>query len=352
MMHALTHHKWFVCFIVIFILLVSMTALFNVIIDPMFCFSHINILNERAELIDQRQQKTNLLAFGPRNFSGLVIGSSRTEMIRPKDFSNSNIFNYAAPAMLAGEYAEYIEFFRKNNRGPVESLYLGLDFFATNTKALINNEKPAAYFARTGQSLYRFKTALNFDTLKAYFKKRLDKDNYFQFDRREGVTVFRAGVKHDMGKLLQDRLEIFRKHFYASDRYQYDSGFRKTCETLRDRNSDVRMVVFTTPVSQPLFEELVRAGRFGDYCRWIREIVGVFGGVYNFMYLNSVTINQANFMDADHLLSESATFVAHKISGVSDPRIPADFGVYVTSTNLEQHLADMRRQVDEILARR
>ena len=335
-----------------FIFPVMPLALFNVIFDPLLCFSHINFLNEKAELIDQRQQKTNLLTFGPRRFSSLVIGSSRTELIRPKDIMNGKAFNYSAPAMLASEYEEYIDYFRKINLIKLDSLYIGLDFFTTNTKGPIKNEKPSTYFERTEQRLYRFKTTISFDTLRAYLKKRWDTSYYYQFDRKEGVTVFRQGVKYDMDKLLKDRLELFNKHFYSSDNYEYDTSFVQTCETLRDSNSDVRLVVFTTPVSQPLFEALVRAGRFEDYCRWIREIVTVFGGVYNFMCLNNVTINQSNFMDADHLFTDSAALVAHKISGFSDPRIPADFGVYVTRTNLEQHLTDVRKQADEILARK
>ena len=190
--------------------------------------------------------------------------------------------------MLPGEYEDYIAYFRKINRTRLDSLYIGLDFFTTNTKSPIKNEKPSTYFERTGQKFYRFKTTVSFDTMRAYVKKYRDTSYYYQFDRIDGVTVFRKGVSYDMSKLLKDRIELFRKHFYSSENYKYDTTFRKICETIRDRNSDVRLVVFTTPVSKPLFETLVRGGRFEDYCRWIREAVAAFGGIYNFMYINDV----------------------------------------------------------------
>jgi hypothetical protein len=94
---------------------------------------------------------------------------------------------------------------------------------------------------------------------------------------------------------------------------------------------------------------MVTEGRFDDYCRWLRELVAVFGGIHNFMYLNTVTKDLRNYYDADHFFPKIGTLVAHKISGYPDRNIPKDFGVYLTNDNLEQHISLLRFQATQIL---
>ncbi|HOP41492.1 MAG TPA: hypothetical protein PLI53_10670, partial [Geobacteraceae bacterium] len=106
-----------------------------------------------------------------------------------------------------------------------------------------------------------------------------------------------------------------------------------------------RFVVFTTPVSKPLFCLMVRLNRLPDYERWLRDLVDVFGEVYNFMDLNSVTRDYLrNFSDCDHLFPEAGTLLAHRVLGIPDQSLPPDFGKLVARRNIEETIAAVRSQ--------
>lgn len=346
-----SHKKWLILFLFLLWIPVTATVTFNFIVDPLWCFSHINRLNEKAVIIDQRQQKTNRLTYGPRNYTALIIGSSRTEPIAEKELAGCRAFNYAAPAMYPDEYADYIKYAKQVNRLPITRVFVGMDFFGTITKKPLDNKSPDTYFAQANEKLYRLKTILNPDVVRVFYRKYKDKPYYYLYDRNDYTLIPKDLSQYNTTKLLQDRLTFFKKHFYQSDVYTYDGKFIEVCEALKSSNPGVEFKVFTTPVTSALFESMVTEGRFNDYCRWLRELVAVFGGIHNFMYLNSITKDVRNYYDADHFFPEIGTLVAHKISGYTDRSVPNDFGVYVTKDNLEQHIDFLRLQAAQILER-
>jgi hypothetical protein len=83
---------------------------------------------------------------------------------------------------------------------------------------------------------------------------------------------------------------------------------------------------------------MVEDGRLGDYERWIRDAVDVFGEVYNFMYPNSITANSHNYIDSNHFKPEVGTIIARKVSGSLTGTSPQDFGILVTKQNVDDHL--------------
>ena len=84
-------------------------------------------------------------------------------------------------------------------------------------------------------------------------------------------------------------------------------------------------------------------GRIDDYERMIRDAVEVFGGVWNFMYVNSVTSNHLYWREPSHSIGQVNEWVLDRIFGTGNP--PADFGVYVTKDNIDEHLKEVRAQL-------
>ena len=103
-------------------------------------------------------------------------------------------------------------------------------------------------------------------------------------------------------------------------------------------------MVYTTPVSEPYFCAMVKENRLPEYERWLRDLVDVYGQVWHFEYLHSVARDYGNtFCDAHHFYPWVGALMAHKVTGEPDPRIPPDFGVLLDRSNIEQRLADIRR---------
>ena len=341
--------KWSLCFLALVGTVTLLTVMANYVIDPLWCFSNINSVNTPAGIVDQRQQKTNKLTFERNSYDALILGSSRTEPVSQDDFYNLHAFNYAAPAMFPDEYDSYIEYFCKLNHDKVTTIFVGLDFFGTIETKPIENKPPMTYIDTSRERLYRFKSLITMDALRIYVKNYYKHANYYLYDRNKNILIPKDLSRYDRKKLLSDRLELLRDSFYSSNKYSYNPDYRKNIARLKAKYNQINIIVFTTPVTRPLFEALIREGRFDDYCRWIRDVVDVFNGVYNFMYVNSITENLDNYYDADHFFPKTGTLIAHKITGFPDENIPKDFGVYVTRDNLDEHLEFLRRQAESII---
>jgi hypothetical protein len=95
--------------------------------------------------------------------------------------------------------------------------------------------------------------------------------------------------------------------------------------------------------SPHLFALLVRSGRLPDYERWIKDIVDVFGSVYNFAVIDRLTLERRNFLDAHHLYPERTAPLARIISSRSLPE-DRDVGQFITAGTIEFHIAAVREQ--------
>ncbi len=124
--------------------------------------------------------------------------------------------------------------------------------------------------------------------------------------------------------------------------YEYNPDYKKVLLQLKEKYPDTQFIIFTTPISTPLFQALVEEGRLADYEQWLTDVIDVFGGVYNFMYPNTVTNDITNYFDGHHFYPEVGTMIAHRIDGTLTG-VPEDFGQYVTKENLEDHLRNVEQ---------
>lgn len=343
-----THKHWSFVFISIVALVFITVGILNYLLDPFWCFSRGNIDNFSATIIDQREQKTNRLLFEGKKYDSLILGSSRTEPVDQGSLGNCRAFNYAAPAMYPEEYEGYLSNFSRINQKSPKNIFIGFDFFGTIETKPVANKPAEAYFLKSSEKLYRFRTLLNPDTLRVFLKCKFNRKYYYRYDRVSNVLIPKDLSRYDANKLLSDRLFVFKENFYADKSYRYDPSFTKIIGRLKEQNPGSNFIIFTTPVTRPLFELLVREGRFEDYCRWIGDLVEVFGSVYNFMSVNSITENPGNYYDADHFFPKIGTLIAHRITAVPDDNIPDDFGILVTRQNITEHLRYLAGQAREI----
>lgn len=331
--------RYFACCALYF----SAIGLLNYVIDPLWLFSHSHVLNRRQTKIDERQQKANQLKYGKQDFDAILLGSSRCTFISHYDFKGYSLYNLSVDAMLPKEYYEYIKFASKQSRPGLKLIVLGLDFYATNENFRgYGQRNPQDYFRATESRSYRIGSLIAFDTLRysitnVYKSLSPPAGIYYSRDNVKALTP--AANKYKL-LAVQEDLRIYREKMYGRN-YRY-KDLTAIFRAIRQANPGVRIVAFTTPTSRPLWELLLEQGRLDDYCRWIGDIVGSFGEVYDFMGINSVTANSDNYNDGHHFYPHVGTLIAHRILSIPDPRLSDDFGQHITGANLDRYISEVK----------
>ncbi len=325
-------------------------ALFNYAIDPLWTFCHQNRFNNAQPGFDERQQKTNRAYFcGLKQYDTLLLGSSRTTYINQHDFKPLKVFNYASVAMYPSEYRGWIEQAKKIKGSPFRTIILGVDFFGTNDgpfgkQQMKEAPAPSHYLDITTSFLYRYKMLFTLETLYKSIES-------IEHTSKPGTTDYsRDNVKHTIrisqarkAQAVQHQRGLYGNLVYGKS-YHYNARLKEIFETLKRENPQTRFILFTTPISKPLFCMLAKQGRVQDYEKWLSMLVDVFGEVYDFMGINTVTANAQNYADLHHFYPKFGTLIAKRITGKADPSLPDDFGIRVTKKNIATHLKQIEHQ--------
>ncbi|MBH0164088.1 hypothetical protein IHV12_04130 [Fictibacillus sp. 7GRE50] len=330
------YKKWIIVFFTTIVIGSLPIAIFNYYVDPLWLFHTSNSTNQNQDGFDERQQKTNWISYHSFSYDSLLLGSSRSTYINQEDFGKEDVFNYSVSSMLPQEYGPYIAYAKKQRGKAFRTIYLGLDFFGTSKNMKAEFKKPEFYFSNASDPFYRMKMLLNFDTMersKYNLKLANGEAKTKAVYNRKLVKEPTRLAQFQANKSLHKDLETYRNDIYG-DSYTYRSNYKSLLSKLKKENPNSKFVVFTTPVSKPLYDVMITSNRFPDYERWLRDLVDVFGGVHHFMYPNSVTENQANYFDAHHFYPKTGTLIIDKVTGKTDKDKPSDFGVYLTKRNI------------------
>jgi len=342
----MNYHKAFKVWAIPVIATLPAVFFFNWFIDPLWCFSHSNRFNNVQPGFNERQQKTNRIYFtGLNQYDTLLLGSSRTAYIDQHDFKGMNVFNYAADNMLPSEYEKWIEIATSIKGGDFKTIIIGIDFFGTaknydkEIRKYYNELTPYHYFRQAEEPFYRYKNLLSLDTFKYALEsiKRIYDPTISDYDRKN-VRHCSIVVSDNMKqKRIQSNIMEYKKHL--TDKYIYRKEWKAILKRLKSRYPQTRFILFTTPVSEPFFKTLIlEANHIRDYERWLRESIEVFGEIYHFMDMNTITADLDNFFDAHHVYAKIDRLLAWRISGQNEKNIPDDFGILLNRTNIDSYL--------------
>jgi len=345
------YKNWLKISIILLGILLFTVGLINYYIDPLLCFSHANRFNSKVIDFDERQQKTDDISFKNFNYNALIIGSSRTTFIDQNSFKPLKAYNYACKSMRPSEYISYINYAKARNKKNFDYIIIGFDFFGTNanfnTEKYENVKSPKYYLNNITNPLYRLKTILSFDCLKLSIKTiilNLQKSsvNMDYYYRQDNIKIAHKRSLKDFKSDLNSQLKKYDEQVYKN--YIYDKSINNILSKLKKENPKTKFLIYTTPVSLPLFKLMVKDNRFNDYCQWLRDLTRINGNVYNFMDLNSITNNYDKyFMDAHHLYPETAGLIGKRI--IAKDNLINDFGFKLTPYNIENYIKNLNASI-------
>ena len=352
------YKKWAKIYLSIVLSVISLFALFNYTIDPLWTFCHSNRYNNAQPGFNERQLKTNRAYFcGLEQYDALLLGSSRVTYINQHDFKTMNAFNYAGVSMYPVEYKGWIDQAKKIKGAGFETIIIGADFWGSNAgsfaqQQMNNTPPPSHYLDITESFFYRYKMLFTMDTLDRSIESIEHSSNLGTTDyTRDNVKQTIKVSAQRKQNAVNTQASLYQNRFYGRG-YRYNTEIKKYLETLKKENPNTRFIVFTTPIAADLFKILIESGNLPDYKRWMTQLVDTFGEVYDFMGVNSITGYPDNYADLHHFYPYIGTLIADRLSGTPNESLPDDFGIRVTKENLQLHFKELERQAKKYMEKK
>jgi hypothetical protein len=336
--------KWLLLTLTVFGTTLFLIGIFNFFMDSFWCFEHSHRYNSVQKGTNERQQKANYLYFTTKKYDTLLLGSSRTTYMNRHAFKNMDVYNFAARGMRPQEYITYIDFAINNCHQPIKTIILGTDFFGYLSYGLFMFNNAPGIVKTTQTTYYRWKLLFSFDATNNSIKNFRDYYHQRNIDRYDRDNV-KSSFPHPTDFTGFDERIQSDTLGYAQAEYSSkpNPNFSTILKEIKTKYQTKKFFIYTTPVSRPLFLQLIKTGHYHDYENWLRDLVNIYSEVHHFMYINSVATNYRKyFADCNHAYSDTYTLIAHDISATDDPSIPKDFGMLLTKENIEEKLLELR----------
>jgi len=346
------------------LLILSATACFNFLIDPYMIWNVMKIqgINSVKPLVasNERIHKMNIVQAPHRM---VILGTSRSQSgfdLKHPVFSPESV-NLA----MAGQ--PYVEtrllFDSLNDRHTLASAIIGVDFFAANA----HYKFPADFAAENFSAFRKYMLLVSFSNLK-----------------HSVLTVInqKSPPHTDLPQSGKHELFVRNERFFLADVYtppptcafEFSSPdgkniplneLRAVLSRAHRERVDVKLLISPSHARQ--WETLAAAGLWDKWEEWKRRLVIMneeeaqkagqrplplwdFSG-YHQISTESVPAEGNDktvmrwYIDSSHYTVATGNLMLDRIFGLTVPErpIPDDFGVLLTGSNIEAHLANIRR---------
>ena len=340
--------NWLLCSVLCCAVLFCFVGLINFIVDPLWIYGNNGWWNSRRRGFDERQLKTNYLPHVINEIEGIVIGSSMSRYVTTKDFNGLNVYNYACAALYPDHAAEFI-LHAVSEKDSGLTVFIGLDLWnAVRDRGIDAYELPLFYIRESKQ---KFKNIFSINSLIWAFRSIMLTTTY-RFYNEVGDYIFIENfpMMHIYRDLTGLNIEKVAEKEVLGHLGNYENYTASSLERLKEIITylDIEPLFYITPVTKMYLIKMLEIGAYPAYEKFIRDSVNIFGSIWNFMYVNSVTASDKYFYDSSHTNSKGGRFIAQRISNGSD--YPSDFGILVTKENLEGHIQFLRMNVFEALS--
>ena len=353
MLKRKSYKRWTLCFLSIFVIVTASVVTLNYAVDPMWCFNHETPYAEWREFIDERQQKTNLLRFRDFKIDTLIMGSSRVMAMDTALWGPCG-FNFGVSSCMAFELPILMDIFYKTKGYHPNHVILGIDFFAAGRAygdgSKNNKSKSVQLSLKSSRFISKLESLSSIELCRKSINliiKNLENDIHY------------ADVKYSSGHMdahafyppvndINVKKKIFTETYFGCKKtysfFAFDNNYKDNLKYISKLSDTTKITPIILPEATPHLRLIAEIpNRLCDYEKMLRETVEVFGGVWNFMYVNSVTSEQALWRESSHCLSVVNTWIRDRVTGIGTP--PEDFGVYVTKDNIDIHIKTVREQI-------
>jgi hypothetical protein len=352
----------------------------NLIVDPEGRFFLVNLPGfnqEKTQAMDNGGRVVKALALERGNYDAVILGSSRSENgLNPRHpaFRTLQVYNASLEDTNLYEVSQVFAFAQKVHR--LKAVVIGLDFLLFTDKRSAEGDFTYSAFAGTSPWLSNFQYLASFQTLLSSFatvqnNRKGEKSVYTNQGMRDR-TLFLDGTQINHRNLFITTLTrnfLVNEGTYGGFSYGYDrlELLRSLVERCRMDGTD--LYLFIPPSHARDLEALRVLGLYPLFEQWKRDLVSILATdaarhpgekpirLWDFTGYTTLTTEEVPsaaekgkpmqwYWESSHFKKELGDLVLDRLFNYYEPghNVPEDFGISITTENIEAHLSRLREQ--------
>lgn len=328
------------------VLLFSIIMLIRYLIDPVGLNNKVNLgLSKDIGNSFRTQKFVELNEVKPNT---IIIGGSRVHYMQTKDlekYTNDKVYNIGFPYSTLEEQYYFLKYSLENFE--IKNVIIGLNFYTFSSKIKSNPSDFSKELFETGFDLKKqFNHYLKInviDYLKYVVNNDKLKEKYYE---NGNITYYQEGMtlKTPEEKLFGNSYNGYKNtysKFMEFDLNKYNQNleyYKKMIELLKKYK--VNYKIFTTSIHDKQLNSIAEVNKTKEYYDWKIELSKI-NPYWDFMYKNSLSLNNSNFIDTSHLKID---FVKYYLNTIYNDNPIENFGKYVDSKNIHEHLDFLKIQ--------
>ncbi|KAA0548457.1 hypothetical protein FZW96_07745 [Bacillus sp. BGMRC 2118] len=357
------YKRWYLLFIFISLATLTSVAVLCYFVNPYKIYYSPNIEHVNVKKIENKEYLLKARQVAAIKPDIIFIGSSRTRVGLDPDYfyqlTGSKVYNLGLSGANIYEQMRYFDYALFNNPN-IKRVIIGLDFEGFNE---FRKNRPVYNDSRL-DTRYMIKddllnTLLSEQAVKDSIKVLLDnvrsQQNYTRrvylpdgsHNEDELLARHMDQLKHGhnrffdhLNEQLQDA-EVLKNYKLSNEKVD---NYKRIVNICRERN--IQLDVFIPPVHALQAEGIRKLNLWEEFEDWKREMVAI-TPLWDFSGYNSITSTPPSnfdyYLDQSHYRKNVGNLVLNKILNVKLEEVSEDFGMYLTSENIENHLSNIRQ---------
>ena len=281
----------------------------------------------------------------------ILLGNSRAEWgLDPEHllFREYQAYNLGFSGANMNEVWDYFSHALANEKG-LKKVVLALDFIMFNQESANADPSAAKILGKTQTDFQDYINFIfSFDALNSSYKT-LEKNLYRHYpDHRvkKGKAILDPrrdvpGSSDNFTQWIRAGIKSYPNYRIAIDKLEHLQKLVEICQ-----QNNIELKVFISPVHATQLEAIRVSGQWATYEDWKRKLVNItplwdFSG-YNSVTTEPVSDRMNDYIDSSHYQENVGNLILERLFNQTDSHYPTDFGVYLTPTNLESHLLNLR----------
>lgn len=343
--------KWLSIWFVIVLIMILIISAINFYIDSYAIFKkNFNTLYQEP---NQSYIKMNFLLNKQHLFDSFIFGSSRVGHINPNGIKNGNYYNMTYSEGLPFEHLENIKLLIKKKIA-IKNIIIAIDDFSYEVDPkkhlgepmrLLHYETDYNNMTRMEFYIYYLLKIPSVIDIARLVKEVLFKKIYptYRYDIYNTGLPITPKVKEEYIEKFRE-IHIKDKKFMKPTHYE-GQRITETINTIKElvqlsKNYKFNLILFINPIHKTTYLDT----DFKNFQKFKKKLSNIYS-YYDFSGLNTVTKDNYYYYETSHYRNNVGELIKAKIFNNESITIPDDFGVFVTNESIEQHLVNLKEEV-------